>query len=99
MKGSRAYKVQDVKRNARKGVVASSLAELTKKGVEKLRLPPEGCRVCIEDGTEVDDEEYFETLPAQTVFVFVKPDEEWEGCKKCYLTTVILNIVAIAPFC
>jgi len=60
--------------------VASSLSELRKKGIEKLGLTKE-CRVCTEDGTEVDDEEYFQTLTAQTVFVFARPDEEWEGCE------------------
>lgn len=81
MKSPKAYKIQDVNRKTRKGVVARSLANLRKKGIEKLGVDEDGCRVCTEDGTEVEDEEYFQSLPAQTLFVFVGQDQEWEGCK------------------
>jgi len=74
----KAYKVQDVNRKKRTGIVANSFADLKEKGVKKLDHS-EDCRVCLEDGTEVDDEGYFKTLPSQTVFVFVRPDETWEG--------------------
>lgn len=76
----KAYKIQDVKRNKRAGVVASSLADLKQKGASKLAVP-KNCRVCLEDGTDVEDDEYFKFLPSQTVLVFVRPDETWEGCK------------------
>ncbi|EDO49838.1 predicted protein [Nematostella vectensis] len=36
----------------------------------------------MEDGTDVEDEDYFDTLPPQTVLVIVRPDEDWDG----YLT-------------
>lgn len=78
MVSMKAYKVQDVTRKKRTGIVADSFADLQYKGIKKLAVPPE-CRVYLEDGTEVDDEDYFETLPPQTVFVFVRPDETWEG--------------------
>lgn len=80
MVSAKAYKVQDINRKKRTGVVANGLADLKQKGTKKLAVPAE-CRVCLEDGTEVDDEGYFKTLPPQTVFVFVRPDETWEGCK------------------
>ena len=31
-----------------------------------------------EDGTEIDDEDYFSFLPAQTLFVVLKPGQEWQ---------------------
>ena len=31
-----------------------------------------------EDGTEVDDDDYFSFLPPQTVFVILKPGQKWE---------------------
>lgn len=37
------------------------------------------CRVYLEDGTEVEDDDYLNTLPLQTVFVFARPEETWEG--------------------
>ena len=81
MVSAKAYKVQDVNRKKRVGIVANSLADLKYKGATKLAVPGD-CRVCLEDGTEVDDESYFKTLPVQTVFVFVRSDETWHGCKK-----------------
>ena len=76
----KAYKIQDVNRKKRTGIVAKNLSDLKEKGKKKLAIT-EDCIVCLEDGTEVDDEEYFNTLPHQTVFVLVRPDETWEGCK------------------
>ncbi|XP_068699571.1 DNA fragmentation factor subunit beta-like [Montipora foliosa] len=75
---AKAYKVQDVFKNKRTGIVACGLTDLKRKGIKKL-LVPKDCRVCLEDGTQVEDDEYFKTLPPQTVFVFVRPDETWEG--------------------
>lgn len=77
----KAYKIQDVNRKKRTGIVADSLADLKRKGMEKLAMTKD-CRVCLEDGTEVEDDDYFNTLPHQTVFVFVRSEETWEGCKK-----------------
>ena len=77
----KAYKIQDVNKKKRTGIVADSLADLKQKGMKKLAITTD-CRVCLEsDGTEVEDDDYFDTLPLQTVFVFVRPDETWEGCK------------------
>lgn len=77
----KAYKIQDVNRKKRTGIVADSLADLKRKGMEKLAMTKD-FRVCLEDGTEVEDDDYFNTLPHQTVFMFVRADETWEGCKK-----------------
>ncbi|KAL9969949.1 hypothetical protein ACROYT_G022237 [Oculina patagonica] len=74
----KAYKIQDVNRKKRTGIVANSFADLKQKGAKKLAISKD-CRVCLEDGTEVEDEDYFNTLPHQTVLVFVRPDETWEG--------------------
>eukprot|EP00794_Sanderia_malayensis_P015439 gene15439-17015_t len=54
-----------------KGIVVSSLNELKLKACEKLELrPSEDIRVCLhEDGTEIDEEEYFQFLPQQTKFI------------------------------
>ena len=80
MVSAKAYKVQDVNRKKRVGIVANSLTDLKHKGASKLAVPGD-CRVCLEDGTDVDDESYFRTLPAQTVIVYVRLDETWHGCK------------------
>lgn len=74
----KAYKIQDVNRTKRIGIVANNFNDLKKKGKKRLAIAGD-CRVCLEDGTIVDDEDYFITLPHQTVFVFVQPNETWEG--------------------
>ncbi|XP_070562023.1 DNA fragmentation factor subunit beta-like [Ptychodera flava] len=75
-----AFKIQNVTRSKRVGIVANSLAELRKKGCNKLKIAEKSCHICLEsDGTEVDDEDYFETLPANTVFVFLNRSESWNG--------------------
>lgn len=76
----KAYKIQDVNWTKRIGIVANNFNDLKKKGKKRLAIAGD-CRVCLEDGTIVDDEDYFITLPHQTVFVFVQPNETWEGCK------------------
>ncbi|KAK3104873.1 hypothetical protein FSP39_012136 [Pinctada imbricata] len=78
--GMRAYKVQDVKREARIGVTAKNFQELLVKGCQKLKLDPDEVTVVIEDdGTEVTDDAFFKKLPAQTVFVFLREGEKWRG--------------------
>lgn len=76
----KAYKIQDVNRKKRTGIVADSFADLKQKGMKKLAMTTD-CRVYLEDGTEVEDDDYLNTLPLQTVFVFARPEETWEGCK------------------
>ncbi|XP_046572626.1 DNA fragmentation factor subunit beta-like [Haliotis rubra] len=78
--GMRAYKVQDVGREVRIGVAAKNFEDLKKKGCEKLELNPDDVTVVIEDdGTVVDSESFFKKLPAQTVFVFLKKGQVWNG--------------------
>lgn len=44
------------------------------------QIPKEEVTVVIEDdGTVVDDEAFFKKLPAQTVFIFLRPGETWRG--------------------
>ena len=39
-------------------------------------MPEEGTRVVLEDSTEVDDEDYFQTLPDDTIFLLLGPGEK-----------------------
>lgn len=75
------FKITDVTREVRKGVVACSLRELTSKVVEKMSISPdkaENITVVLEtDGTEIDDEEYFATLEAHTSLMILTKDERW----------------------
>jgi len=74
MKG---YKITNGARSKTVGVACKTFSDLKKKGVSKLGLveTEDKIVVALEDGTFVDDEEYFLTLPAQTVFVFYRQDQ------------------------
>ncbi|PSN57344.1 DNA fragmentation factor subunit beta [Blattella germanica] len=71
MKG---YKVSDAKLTRIIGVACKNLNELKAKGKMKLGIEAE-VRVQLKDGTFVDDDQYFQTLPPQTVFLLLKPGE------------------------
>ncbi|XP_066972048.1 uncharacterized protein Drep2 isoform X6 [Macrobrachium rosenbergii] len=77
-KGKRPYKVWDSGRQIRKGLVVSSFNELIEKGREKLELGEVRIKVVLEaDGTQVEDAEYFCTLPENTVFLLLRQGEHW----------------------
>jgi len=70
------FKITDLKREVRKGVVAVSLTDLTVKVGEKLGIEVE--TVVLEaDGTEIDDDEYFATLEPHTSLMVLTKDQKW----------------------
>ncbi|XP_071451239.1 DNA fragmentation factor subunit alpha-like [Hetaerina americana] len=73
------YKVVDYRREKKKGVVASSLQELIFRGQEKLGLDngEEVTVVLEQDGTEVDDEDYFATLERNTSLMLLSGQQRW----------------------
>ncbi|CAG0917759.1 unnamed protein product [Notodromas monacha] len=79
MSSKKACKVWDSGREKRKGLVATSYEDLRKKGCATLNVPPGDLhKVVLErDGTQVCDSDYFDTLPDQTVFMFIKHGEDW----------------------
>lgn len=76
------FKITDSKREVKKGIVASNLRELTSKSVEKMSLPEDqldSVTIVLEnDGTEIDDEEYFATLEAHTGLMVLAKEEKWK---------------------
>jgi len=69
----RPYKVCGGREGERKGIVARSFQELIEKSRKKFCLDEEITLVLFEDRTEIDDEEYFQSLPDNTIFLIV-PD-------------------------
>ncbi|XP_049847460.1 DNA fragmentation factor subunit alpha-like isoform X1 [Schistocerca gregaria] len=72
-------KVVDLARECKKGVVASTLQELISRARGKLGVPDNvPVKIVLEqDGTEVDDDEYFSTVEKNTVVMLLKNDEKW----------------------
>lgn len=68
---------QDRKR--RHGVVASSFDEAVQKGAVKLGLPdPAAVTLVLEEDGTVVDEDYWETIPADTKLILLSADEVWK---------------------
>ncbi|XP_020707490.2 DNA fragmentation factor subunit alpha-like [Athalia rosae] len=73
------YKIIDHSRERRKGITASSLKELTAVARSRFGLPlDEQLTIVLEqDGTEVDDEEYFATLERNTSLMILCGNQKW----------------------
>ncbi|XP_066593110.1 DNA fragmentation factor subunit alpha-like [Prorops nasuta] len=73
------YKIVDHTREKRKGITASSLKELTNVARNRLALPIDADLTIVleQDGTEVDDEEYFATLERNTSLMILHGDQKW----------------------
>ncbi|XP_060522771.1 DNA fragmentation factor subunit beta [Cylas formicarius] len=77
---TKGYKVTDAERKTRVGIAVKNLEELKKKTVDKFKLAhcPDEIDFQTPDGTLVDNDEYFQTLPAQTLLIWVKNGERAE---------------------
>uniref|UniRef100_A0A8D8LZG2 Cell death activator CIDE-B n=1 Tax=Cacopsylla melanoneura TaxID=428564 RepID=A0A8D8LZG2_9HEMI len=74
----RPYKIVDVKRERKVGVVAKSLEEIKSKAQNKLSNPSSNIKVVLEsDGTEIDEEDYFSTLENDTALMVLFDNEKW----------------------
>lgn len=67
MAGLKGFKVSLEENDVKKGIGAKSLQDLARKVVVKFELPAKArVFIFLPDGTEVDDEEYFQNLPPQS---------------------------------
>lgn len=75
----RPYKVWSCDRQTRKAVVVTTLQDLKQRGGERLGYSGSAdVTVVLEiDGTEVEDENYFQTLVKDTIFLLLRPNEKW----------------------
>lgn len=69
------YKVTDAKRSRLCGVACKSLDQLRQKGCAKLKLKPSSVVVRLQDGTIVDDNDYFKTIAPQTILILSPADQ------------------------
>lgn len=69
--------IKDITRQIKKAVVAGSLRELQRKSAEKFHRI-ECPKIHLDsDGTEIDDEDYFQTLESNTELICVFNNEQW----------------------
>ena len=79
MTTQKPYKVMDRTRRVKKGVMASSLEDFALSSRRKLAYSEdrEVSVVLEEDGTEVDDDDYFQTLEPNTCLMLLYSGERW----------------------
>lgn len=73
------FKITDFMREHRKGVVATSLEDLTLKIRDKLCINGDIVIVLEGDGTEIDDDEYFATLDPHTNLMVLTDNQKWQA--------------------
>ena len=77
LKVKRPFKICNSERKNKKGIVCSDLEDLKRMSCEHLSLT-NGCRAFLEsDGTEIADDEYFQCLSVQTLFVVTSVEGQW----------------------
>lgn len=80
-------------RNIKKAVVAASLDEVKLKSAEKFDKADTVPTIHLDsDGTEIDDEDYFQTLEANAELIAVFPGEQW-------MDVCVHNIAMCVSFC
>ncbi|KAJ8949085.1 hypothetical protein NQ318_016989 [Aromia moschata] len=76
----RGFKVTDAERKTRVGIAVKNFEELKKKTIDKFKLKfsPGQIDFQMPDGTLILNEEYFQTLPPQTLLIWVRKGEKAE---------------------
>lgn len=72
-----SHQIKDVSRTVKKAMMASSLEEMRQKARDKFEKEELPKMLLDLDGTEIDEDEYFQTLEAGTELVAVFPGEQW----------------------
>lgn len=73
---TKGFKVTDPERKFRVGIAAKSLEELKRKTIEKFKLSlPIEIQFQTPDGTLIENDDYFQTIDAQTLLVWSRQGE------------------------
>ena len=84
---NKPFKIVDAQREVRMGLTAGSLDELEDRAKSKFQIPL-NCpiRIVLEvDGTEIDDNDYFDTLDPDTSLMILCEDERWTPYKSNFM--------------
>uniref|UniRef100_A0A3Q0S9P2 Cell death inducing DFFA like effector c n=1 Tax=Amphilophus citrinellus TaxID=61819 RepID=A0A3Q0S9P2_AMPCI len=71
------FRVTNADRSVKKGIMADTLEDLTNKGSDSLSIQCISALVLDEDGTGVDTEEFFQTLPENAVLMALETGQKW----------------------
>uniref|UniRef100_A0A3B4GZW6 Cell death inducing DFFA like effector c n=1 Tax=Pundamilia nyererei TaxID=303518 RepID=A0A3B4GZW6_9CICH len=71
------FRVTNADRSVKKGIMADMLEDLTNKASDSLGILCVSALVLDEDGTGVDTEEFFQTLPENAVLMALQKGQKW----------------------
>uniref|UniRef100_UPI003AAC1292 cell death activator CIDE-3 n=1 Tax=Centroberyx gerrardi TaxID=166262 RepID=UPI003AAC1292 len=71
------FRVTSADRSVKKGIMADGLQDLINKVMDSFNVPCVSALVLDEDGTGVDTEEFFQTLPDNTVLMVLEKGQKW----------------------
>lgn len=71
------FRVTNADRSVKKGIMAETLEDLMNKISDSLSVPCVGALVLDEDGTGVDTQEFFQTLPENSVLMVLDKGQKW----------------------
>ncbi|KAM9859962.1 lipid transferase CIDEC-like [Aulostomus maculatus] len=71
------FRVTNAERSMKKGIMADALEDLIDRVGDSLSVLCVSDLVLDEDGTSVDTEEFFQTLPENTVFMVLEEGQKW----------------------
>ncbi|XP_029288575.1 cell death activator CIDE-3-like [Cottoperca gobio] len=77
------FRVTNADRSVKKGIMADMLEDLMNKVSDSLCVPCVGALVLDEDGTGVDTEEFFQTLPENAVLMVLEKGHKWTPHPNC----------------
>ena len=78
MSNKKSCVIWNSKREKKITMTVSTFQELVEKGIQKLDLKGKKITVVLEeDGTEVDEDDYFSFLPDDTSFMFLEESVKW----------------------
>ncbi|XP_072350557.1 lipid transferase CIDEB-like, partial [Scyliorhinus torazame] len=77
----RPFRICNHDRSTRKGVTAGTLGQLINKALDALLITGAISLVLEEDGTVVDNEEFFEHLDDDTALMALQKDQRWHSPK------------------
>ncbi|KAF6736246.1 Cell death activator CIDE-3 [Oryzias melastigma] len=83
------FRVTNADRSVKKGMMADGLLDLLNKVSESLSSDGIVVLVLEEDGTGVDSEEFFQTLPENTVLMFLEKGQKWAPCSTSPSTNLL----------
>lgn len=74
---SKPFRVTNADRSQKKGLTAQGLEDLLHKVKESLNVSNERVLVLEEDGTEIDSEDFFQTVPENSVLMVLDKGQKW----------------------